>query len=160
MNNNSWEGYINTLILKSRLKSVSTVETHLIKFAKDKFKELNVNMPYITSPFEQDVNMVVSMYGMGAYMPMSSVDKRAYINTIANEVITLVKEELIRIEKEGAKLYNIKIIDRVYNPLYNKIGYTLEDGSIVFTDEVVTESTHEVNTDNFMRKVTINSILK
>jgi hypothetical protein len=155
----SWGYYIQPYLNKNELGKINGMCDLLVKFAEKDFSTRNTLYPQLKSPFNCG-----SVYAYSVENDMNrtfnSEPFDAYIYRIARETMDAVNAEIKRLEICARNSYNIKIADKVYNPLYNRVGYVLESGETIFTDEKVTESDYVLNTDNFLRKVKLDSIIK
>jgi hypothetical protein len=145
-----WSHLIMLIVKGTPLSNIDGMNEILLNFCERDFIKRNTLYPEIPSPF---IDFKI------AFMQKSNLSVSEYLNEIAQQTLEALKIEVNRIIKEGCRTYNIKIIDKVYNPFLNKIGYTLDDGDVVFTDEIVEKTTYNITSKSLMRKVNISSIL-
>jgi hypothetical protein len=154
-----WEKFITTLSVTTavhRNMKQPQVREHLLRFTEKAFNEsLLACTPY---------NIMGAVYAFEH--PIDALnDKSIHINmrNVLTDALGETKNrlytEMVRMDVEAKKALTIKVTDRIYNPYHNKIGYMLENGEVIFTDEIVTDSTCDLANVNVMRKINISEVL-
>jgi hypothetical protein len=153
-----WEEFIEkscmTIDVRQGLGKNTKLKNFLITYTEKAFIEVcNHYYSYLGTP---------PMFGLIYHdlkdKNLDPTARRLYLNLL-EQTQHAVKTEIDRILEESKKAMCIKVVNQVYNPVHNKMGYMLENGDVVFTDEKIVDSSYDITEQNIIRKLNIKSIL-
>jgi hypothetical protein len=133
------------------------IEDHLLHFADREYQSRYMEVFHVQAPpFTGEMPPASTAYSHSGYHAVSNEELYyRFIQEHSNAILA----EIYRLEEAARTTLNLKVADRIYNPFINKMGYTLANGDVIFTDENVTETTCELDKVNVKRLMAIRNIL-